>query len=103
MPRPPDNKFYNELMFDPGVFALNLPHSLMAIFYLDDSDPRQACGGTNAGELGAQGGYKCKEYAIAAHRATLQHFGLTSADLPLVKLDLWEWTTPFVEHVDGRG
>jgi len=86
--RPPqkmwnDNKYYSELIFDAAFYTQHLPHSIEAVFYLDDD-----CGD-------AFDGPKCREYGIAAHRAIVSHFGLDAKAMPLLKLDLWNWQAPF--------
>ena len=45
----------------------------------------------------ATDGPKCKDYAIGAHRSIKAHFGLSEAQLPLLKLDLWNQEAPFTE------
>jgi len=88
--RPPqktwnDGKFYSELIFDAAHFTANLPDSIEAVFYLDD----------NCGD--AYDGPKCKNYGIGAQTAIATHFGLDNGKLPLLKLDLWNWNTPFTD------
>ena len=62
-----------------------LPDSVGAIFYLKGSN----C----AGDI--FDGPKCEDYARAAHRTFLDHFGLTAEDVPLVAFDLWNVDEPF--------
>lgn len=88
--RPPqkmwnDNKYYSELIFDASYYTEHLPHSIEAVFYLDD----------NCGD--AYDGPKCKDYGIGAQRAIAKFFHLDSAELPLLKLDLWNWNEPFTD------
>ena len=66
-----DGKFYVEAIFDAQTFVDNLPHSIEAVFYLD-----QDC-------TDAISGQKCENYARRAHQNMLSHFGLTSEQLPL--------------------
>ena len=45
-------------------------------------------------------GPKCKDYAIGAHRTFLASFGLSASDVPLLRFDPSNWTTPFEEYHD---
>ena len=73
-----DSKHYNELVFDADTFVRELPHAIEAFFMMahDDCDD-------------VHDGPKCNEYTFFAHRRFLEHFGLTRAQVPLLKLDLW--------------
>ena len=55
----------------------------MAVFYLEDD-----CGD-------AIDGPKCADYGRKAHQAITQFFHLKDADLPLLRLDPWNWNQPF--------
>jgi len=37
----------------------------------------------------------CEDFARAAHRTMLAHFGLHAEQLPFLKLDLFDWERPF--------
>lgn len=66
-----------------------LPNSIEAVFYVK--------GGTCSD--GQFDGYKCEDYARKAHTAIAKHFGLGTATgdaaLPLLQLDVYNWTAPF--------
>ena len=78
-----DNKFYLEAIFDAEAFKRNLPASIEAVFYLDGD-----CADSMAGP-------KCEDFARRAHANMKRHFGLTDEQLPLLKLDPWNWRQPF--------
>ena len=80
-----DDKFYVEAIFDAATFVDQLPHSIAAVFWTDEDDDCKD----------AISGKKCKGYALAAHANLLRHFGLTSEQLPLLHLDLWNYAEPF--------
>ena len=84
-----DGKFYVEAIFDAQTFVDNLPHSIEAVFYLD-----QDC-------TDAISGQKCENYARRAHQNMLSHFGLTSEQLPLLQFDPWNWNVPFRPDPSG--
>jgi len=85
-----DNKYYNELIFDASDYSEQLPRSLLAVFHLVDD-----CGDSHDGP-------KCEAYGRAAHAAITKHFRLDPAQLPLLRLDLWNWETPFSDHTPYR-
>jgi len=79
-----DKKYYAELIFDSSVFLRNLPYSVEAMFFLPTR-----CNGD------IYDGAKCEDYVRTAHRTFLQNFTLTEEQVPLLKLDLWNWEAPF--------
>ena len=81
-----DGKFYVEMIFDAEEFMNNLPHSIDAVFYLNED-----CTDSMAGP-------KCRDYAIGAHRTMLRHFELSLEEMPLLRLDPWNWDTPFSDE-----
>ena len=70
-----------------GAYRRNLPHSIDAVFYLEPSD----C-------VDVFNGPKCKDYGITAHKTIKRKYGLSDAELPLVKLNLWDLEDPFSNH-----
>ena len=83
-----DGKFYNELIFDAAAFTANLPNAIEAVFYL-----REDCSDAISGP-------KCEDYSRAAHRSILKHFGLTPGQVPFLRFQPWDWTTPFYDESD---
>ena len=77
-----DHKFYDELIFDADRFRSTLPASIEAVFYLEGD-----C-------ADATDGPKCEDYARGAHARMKKRFGLTDAQLPLLRLDPYNWQTP---------
>ena len=71
-----------------------------AVFYLETTDAD--CSDNPSGP-------KCEAYARAAHANMLRHFGLQPYELPLLKLDPWNWDAPFqsmkplIKPGKGRG
>ena len=80
-----DHKYYVEMVFDSEYYMNHLPHSILGVFYIDG----------NCGD--AYDGPKCQDYARGAHRAMMSNFDLDPIQFPLVKLDLFNWKTPFTD------
>ena len=80
-----DHKYYSELILDASPFTHSLPHSIEAFFF---QPGRKDC-------FDAFDGHKCEAYARAAHRAFLDRFSLSWNDVPLLKLDIFNWQQPF--------
>ena len=87
-----DHKFYVEAIFDSEVFVAELPASIEAVFFLDGPEVR----GQNCWDCWTSG-HKTESYARRAHRTLLRHFELTSAQLPLLRFNPWNWDVPFVD------
>mmetsp|Transcript_56176 Transcript_56176/g.99294 ORF Transcript_56176/g.99294 Transcript_56176/m.99294 type:complete len:95 (+) Transcript_56176:587-871(+) len=73
-----------QLIFESAAYLEQLPRSIEAMFYLT----------TNC-KVDIFDGPKCKDYVQKAHKRFLQHFNLTQNEIPLLKLDLWNWDAPF--------
>jgi len=82
-----DGKFYAELVFDASHFIRGLPHSMDAMFFIHGE----------CNDIGDKFNHNaaCEEYARIAHETVLRHFGLSPADLPLLRLDPFDWHQPF--------
>ena len=78
---------YNELILDEAAYEAALPGAVDAVFYI----PAGSCHSKN---WAAQGS-KCERYARAFHRRLAQRYGLPPERLPLLRLDLQNWQTPF--------
>ena len=78
-----DGKFYDELVFDPSRFIAELPASIEAVFFLD------------VGEGCPEDPPMCEQYARAFTQAMQRHFGVTDAELPLLRFDPYNWDAPF--------
>ena len=85
-------QFYNELIFESTVYLWELPYSVEAFFYTN---------GNCKGDI--IDGPKCAGYARTAHRNFLTNFGLTSVEVPLLRLDLWNWEQPFEDVSEESG
>lgn len=84
-----DHKYYTEFIFDKKAYMDHLPGSIMALFFIEPNSCKDIYDGDH-----------CKDYAVAAHQTILNHFGLTKRELPLLKLNLWDWEAPFEEYVE---
>ena len=73
-----DNKYYNELIFDPGTFNRNLPHSIEAVWYLTRSDCKSDVLDAEAAE---RTGYKraLPETLVSQARACIHRGALDEA------------------------
>jgi len=87
-------KRYNELVLLADTFMSNLPRSIEAIFYVGSGAEHQAEGACHSANPYASS-RACEAYARVSHRRTLQHFGLSDASLPLLRLDPLNWSHPF--------
>ena len=84
-------KFYNEIVIEFESFHNALPESIDAIFYIDDG-----CADSRPQPwLVQQRLKKCAEYARWAHRKLQERWPVRAANIPLIKLDVHEWDTPF--------
>jgi hypothetical protein len=90
-----DHKFYNELVLDPLAFKELLPHSIEAVFYQPGTTGKDCFDAFNI--LIKAKMHKCEDYARAAHRAFVNHYGLSDHDVPLLKLAIFNWDAPFSE------
>jgi hypothetical protein len=85
-----------EVIFDAAQFVDGLPETVEAVFFLDGPEVREEnCRDCIAGP-------KEESYARIAHQTMLNHFGLTSTQLPLVSFDPWNWQTPFAADPPDR-
>jgi len=80
-------QWYNELILSERSYSRALPSSIQAVFYIR----ARTCHSEN---WAAQGD-KCESYARAMHARLTRHFGLTAEQLPLLRLDLRDFDTPF--------
>ena len=83
-----DNKFYNEMVFDAAAYTRHMPRSIEAVYYIEGD-----CSVNMGSDRNPQP--MCKKYAIAAHANLIRHFNLTKEELPLVRFDPFDWTSPF--------
>ena len=85
-------KFYNELVLEYATFYGALPWSMEAMFYIrgncDDPRPQPWIGGWEQP--------KCEEYARWAHGLLAQAWPAEAEQIPLLRLDVYSRTTPFV-------
>ena len=77
----------------------NLTHgpprvTVEAMFYIYSGNQGRGNGDCGKG-ADIYDGPKCEDYARAAHRKFLQTFNLQERQVPLLKLDLWNWDYPF--------
>ena len=85
-------KFYNELVVEFQPFLDSLPWSIEALFYIrgpcDDLRPQPWIGGWEQP--------KCEEYARWAHALLAQYWPQHIDQIPLLRLDVYSRTAPFV-------
>ena len=87
---------YNEAVVDPDTWIANLPHSIEAVFYLEQGNPFCAEAPNDAGQ-----GDSCPEAECRArrmHQQMLIHYGLNGSDPrapTLVTFDAADWERPF--------
>ena len=88
---------YNEVIVDAVHFGQHLPSAVEAIFFVG-TDSSEHCHSQNHW-ANVQGGKRvnhCEGYARVAHRAFLRAHGLTEAEVPLLRLDIYtETDAPF--------
>jgi len=82
---------YNEVVLDICAFTAGLPGSILAVFYIARAD--EQCQSSNHWVRSRD---RCEPHARRVHTALLRHFALSAAQLPLVRLDLTDWVSPFV-------
>ena len=98
-------KFYTEIVVDRLSFRRLLPHSIEAIFYIADDScydhGTQWCLGGESSPawctMGKDPVHKagaCQAFAHAAHRAFTEHFAASGWNVPLLRLDPFNLTTP---------
>lgn len=77
--KPAFHSGYNEAIIGAATFNAKLPHAVDAFFVLDAAH-------AHADAMGVD--------SVRAHRAFLDEYGLTEADVPLLKLTPEDWDAP---------
>ena len=70
---------YNEVILDSAAWANSLPHVIEAVFFIGGSTP------------GAE------HQAREAQSRLVRFFNLTAAQMPLLRLDVRDFASPFVD------
>ena len=87
------SRFFNEAIFSARAFAAHLPHSIEAVYYVTSKD---GCRDPHDRAVNSDTGRgRCEHYARRFHALLLAHFGESAARIPLLGLDLLNWTAPF--------
>ena len=89
-----DGGFYNELVINFDAFHAALPEAIEAIFYIDggcnDRRPQPwVPGGTY------EAARRCEDYARWAHAELQAAWPLRARNIPLVKMNVWSFESPF--------
>ena len=77
------------MVIDQASYTSHLPGSILAVFFIAGAHD---CRSSNHWVRSRD---RCEAYARRAHAGILSHFGLAASDLPLMRLDLHDWQTPF--------
>jgi len=85
----PDCMLYNEVLQDAAVWTRRMPSTIEAFYYVADEQRRGLSSRGPSGERQARW----------AHRLFLARFGLSAAEVPLLKLELENGPAPF--SLDG--
>ena len=102
-----DRKFYVEVIFDSQTFVNQLPRTIEAVFFMHVDRSKWECPFCMGNSwpdvepdcVDATSGPKCKDYATRAHRAILRHFQLDQRQIPLLRLNPYDWDAPFKQVV----
>ena len=105
----PATKRYNEIVLKSQAWIDHLPHSVEAIFIVEctsgEANTVYPWGWSGVGHKPGEPSPKANSLAKncsaaqasgrAWHRRFLAEFGLSADEFPLVRLDPWNWKTPF--------
>lgn len=92
----PQTERYNEVVISAAAFRAALPGAVEAIFFVGDGSSEH-CVSSNRWANTRAGGRKnhCEHYARLAHADFLAAYGVTSEQVPLLRLDLRREEDPF--------
>ena len=99
MPHHPHSlaSFYSETIIDAAAFIKAMPAGIEAIFYIEG----ECDGGCCDVRIQPWMGYgwnvaaRCEVYARRVHHQLLREWPTQAASIPLLKLDVYDWETPF--------